>query len=94
MYKKILHAAEKRNDQVMLMRLRSLPNGDLVASDARYHRKKGCIQSYTNERNIKSIASRESMTETAVQKAMKALKDAFYYQIVQNKKVYLLVTRI
>ena len=32
------------------------------------------------------------MTETAVQKAMKALKDAFYYQIVQNKKVYLLVT--
>ena len=72
MYKKILHAAEKRN--------------------ARYHRKKGCIRSYTNERNIKSIARRESMTETAVQKAMKALKDAFYYQIVQNKKVYLLVT--
>ena len=70
MYKKILHAAEKKN--------------------ARYHRKKGCIRSYTNERNIKSIARRESMTETAVQKAMKALKDAFYYQIVQNKKVYLL----
>jgi hypothetical protein len=46
MYTKVLEAAERCKDQEMLARLHGVPNGDLVAVEARYHRTKGCYVKY------------------------------------------------
>ena len=40
MYTEHSEAAEARQDNDMLTRLRGVPNGDLVAVEARYHRQK------------------------------------------------------
>ncbi|WAR13567.1 hypothetical protein MAR_027747 [Mya arenaria] len=45
-YSKVLKAAEIKNDTSLINRLRSVSNGDLVALEARYHRKKGCLTKY------------------------------------------------
>ena len=42
MYTQVLNTAEQLNDGDMLTRLRGVTNGDLVAIEARYHRK-GCV---------------------------------------------------
>jgi hypothetical protein len=51
-YTKILHAANDKNDVAMIRRLNGVPNGDLVAMEARYHRKRNCLSTYINPRNI------------------------------------------
>ena len=55
MYTQVLEAALKRNDTVMLTRLRGVANGDLVAVEARYHRIKNCVPHYISDRNIAAI---------------------------------------
>ena len=54
LYRKIFKAAEVRNDELVLSRLLSC-NEDLVAVEARYHRKKGCLAHYISEKNISSF---------------------------------------
>lgn len=54
-YVKTLEAAEQRCDVQMLIRLRGVANGDLVAIEARYHRKKNCFSSYVNLRNFVAL---------------------------------------
>ncbi len=44
MYTNILEAAEQRSDHEMLTRLHGVPNGDLVAVEARYHRQSVFVQ--------------------------------------------------
>jgi len=46
MYSMVLEAAERRKDTEMLLRLHGVPNGDLVAIEARYHRWKSCYLKY------------------------------------------------
>lgn len=89
-YMKMLEAAEMRDDQQMLARLHSLPNGDLVASDARYHRKKGCFPTYVNQRNISALKS-EDQNDFA-KNLIKYMTDMFYEQIVTEKQVFLIST--
>ena len=43
LYSTLWDAAEKLGDDSVLVRLSAVPNGDLVAAEARYHRKKGCL---------------------------------------------------
>ena len=44
MYTTVMEAAGRRSDTDMLTRLQGVPNGDLVAMEARYHRSKSCYQ--------------------------------------------------
>ncbi len=49
MFTEVKHAVEQCQDEELLTRLNSLPNGDLVAADERYNRgKKLCFTKYTN----------------------------------------------
>ena len=54
LYTKILTAAYERGDTTMITRLHGVVNGDLVAVEARYHRKKNCVSTYINPRNVSS----------------------------------------
>ena len=62
MYTKVLEAAKRRGDQHMLTRLDGVPNGDLVAVGARYHRQKACYAHYIGEQNIISCLNSSSGT--------------------------------
>ena len=89
-YTKILHAANDKNDVAMIRRLNGVPNGDLVAMDARYHRKKNCLSTYINPRNIsaqrKSIQdSTKSKHDIALLKLIEELKPK-----IEMKHVFLL----
>jgi hypothetical protein len=74
----------------MIRRLNGVPNGDLVAMDARYHRKKNCLSTYINPRNIsaqrKSIQdSTKSKHDIALLKLIEELKPK-----IEMKHVFLL----
>jgi len=48
MYETVLEAGKERRDEEMITRLLGVPNADLVACDARYHRKKGYVNPKCN----------------------------------------------
>ena len=52
MYTKMLLAAERRQEQVMLDKVHGVANGDLVAVEARYQRQKGCYTHYISNKHI------------------------------------------
>jgi predicted RNA-binding protein YlxR (DUF448 family) len=63
LYTSLKNAAEKLRDNRVLVRLSGAPNGDLVAVDTRYHRKKGCwLLNYINGTN--SQPSRRVLNNT------------------------------
>ena len=90
MYTKMLAAAEKRDDQVMLNRLRGVPNGDLVAVEARYHRQKNCYTHYISDRhiNVKHQISDERPHKIIIKK----LLSEFHQAILQEKQGPVLLT--
>ena len=53
MFGKMKKAAEERMDQEMLVKLNGVPNGDLVAIEARYH--KNCYSRYINRSSIAAL---------------------------------------
>jgi len=63
-YTRVLNAAIERQDNEIQLRLRGIPNGDLVAVEARYHRKPGCLATYLNARNIGATKTRSTHTTT------------------------------
>lgn len=71
----------------MLVRL-EVPNGDLVAIEVRYHRKKNCYTIYINPRNIGAIQA-QSKTVSNYDKALKILIDEITPDI-NNSQVFLL----
>ena len=83
-YSSVVEAAEKRNDRDMLARMLS-SNGDLVAVEARYHRDKGCLRTYINDRNVKSINS--TPDKSSYVKACKILKYELYHSVAHEKRV-------
>ena len=91
MYTKLLEVAELREDEEMLLRLRGVPHGDLVAIEARYHRKKGCYTRYVSYRNI-SASVNQSKIDNAYLKAIRNLVEEYRPAIIENKEVYLLTT--
>ena len=55
-----MNAAKNQNDIDMIARLNEVPNKDLVAYDARYHRGKCCLSQYLNkipDENIETVLS-------------------------------------
>lgn len=90
MYTKMLLAAEKRRDQVMLNRLHGVANGDLVAVEARYHRQKSCYSHYISE---KHITIRQQLSDDSPYKCIiRKLLNEFQPAILEEKKVFTLKT--
>jgi hypothetical protein len=93
MYMKMMQAAHDRQDHEMLARLCGVTNGDLMAADARYHRRKGCLGFYINPRNIAAAKQEQEHSHVhAHKKAIMYLKEQWYDQIVEEKQVFLLTT--
>ncbi|XP_053373036.1 uncharacterized protein LOC123541526 [Mercenaria mercenaria] len=85
MYSKVLEVAQSKNDQSLLKRLISV-NGDLVAAEARYHRKKGCLVRYlkkTIEKQVGTSTEKENLDTVTLQ-----LIDTLKEDIEQNGKVF------
>ena len=82
---KVFKAAQARRDDAMLVRLGEVPNGDLVATEARYHRSK-CYTSYINPRNIATIQVQSKM-DSQHDKALKIIIDEITPDI-NDKKVF------
>ena len=91
MYTKVLNAAEKRQDKEMMARLHGVANGDLVAIEARYHRKKNCYTHYIDPKQIATQASRTENVSVFNQKVHELIKE-FKPAIIENREVFLLST--
>ena len=87
-YTKVITAAIQRQDNAMIARLNGVPNQNMVAAEARYHRVKGCIRSYTNPRNIKSASTRKSDPDSAYTQVAQMLLNEVTDEIMTNKRVY------
>ena len=90
-YDRILETAEIRNDINMITRLRGVVNRDLVAVEARYHRKKNCVSSYINTRNIAAKQKSSTNIDIIHDRAIVKLIDEFRPKIECNE-VFLLST--
>jgi hypothetical protein len=93
MYNRILKAAEQYQDHAMLARLYGVPNGDLVAYDARYHRTKNCLSKYLQGQISTITYQIPDNDETDKFKiACRKLVSEFQHRILQEKEVFLLTT--
>ncbi len=82
------HGTEQRQDQELLTRFNSLPNGDLVAAEARYHRgKKLCFPKYTHF-TIQNQSADKNTFKVALNQIIVEYNDS----IINEKEVYLLTT--
>jgi len=87
-YSKVLEAAVIKDDTELLDRLRSVPNGDLVALEARYHRKKGCLTKYYVS-NFNTKQTNDPIPEKFIYRsAAVQLKAEYEEPIMTQKKVY------
>ena len=75
----------------MLTRLNSAPNQDLVAAEARYHRKKNCLATYLNTASI-AAAQNQTPTESPHIDAIEKLIEEFKPSIEKDNCVILLST--
>lgn len=91
MYTKVLYAAEQRNDNVMLARLHGVPNGDLVAVEARYHRKKNCYSHYIDTKSTFTQTSTMGNVGIFTQQLHELINE-FKPAIIENRQVFLLNT--
>jgi hypothetical protein len=89
-FTKMVKAAEIRKDSNMLTRLQGVPNRDLVAVEARYHRKKACYVKYT--RNIPQPSATQNNESDSYQLALMKLIEEYKPAIVEERRVFLLST--
>lgn len=82
LYIKLLHRSAAVDDHALHSRLLSC-KGDLVAVEARYHRKKGCLANYLSDRHTKLATKSESVLEVLC----KELKVELYTLVEVNKHV-------
>ena len=85
-YKSILDAAKQKQDIEMINRLQGVPNGDLVAAEARYHRKKGCVPKYTDHRKIAGTVKQTQLRDSYLA-AGHHLKDELYTSLISDRQV-------
>ena len=86
MFSKLYESARERQDHEMIARLQSVPDGDLVGVQARYHRKSNC---YTKYLYSKSGSSGENVDHTPL---VKCLIAEYKEQIIDNSEVFLFQT--
>lgn len=73
---KLLKVSKQRNDNELHTRILGC-NGNLVAVEARYHRKKGCLASYLSDQHKSAVNTpRKSKFEDAVKLLKSEIKDA------------------
>ena len=84
----VLKIAQERNDTEVVLRMRSIPNGDLTSVQARYHRKKGCLASYLRlgKRRIQTEMPSKTSCFTLTT-AIASLKDEYKQQIIDERKI-------
>ncbi|XP_060579919.1 uncharacterized protein LOC132736737 [Ruditapes philippinarum] len=86
-YTKVLKEAEAIGDSVLIKRLTSVPNGDLVALEARYHRKKGCLTKFYGNKTNKTV-NEETPDKFKYMAAALKLKEEFEYSLMTQMKVH------
>ena len=91
LYTRVLEAAEKRNDTEMKTRLCGVPNRDLVACEARYHRKKNCLAHYIDPVRIARMTT-PSKDQSLHKKTLEQVISEFSEPIVKEKQVFPLET--
>lgn len=81
LYSKLLKVSAEKGDQILHSRLLS-SNGDLVAVEARYHRKKHCLATYLlyDDTNVQS--------ESELDMICKSLKSEITDEVENRKRVY------
>ena len=84
MYQQVLHAAEHKEDDTMLLRLRGIPHGDLVATEARYHRGRQCVLNYTRTASLNTTPTQQSPHK----KILKKLISEIDHDIGVDQKVF------
>jgi len=89
MYTMVLDAAERRRDTEMLTRLHGVPNGDLVAVKARYHRSKNCYLKYIKLQKL-DVNQPEGSENQAVKVTVGKLISEFHSPIIDDNQVFLL----
>ena len=90
MYTMVLRAAEQRKDTEMLTRLHGVPNGDLVAIEARYHRLKSCYLKYIKVQKLDVKQPEDS--KHAVKVAVGKLISELQTPIIDGNQVFLLTS--
>lgn len=90
MYTRVLAAAKARQDDNMLARLAGVPNGDLVAVEARYHRSRSCYINYVGKRVITATQKRQQ--DEAYSSSVKTLIGEFSSPILEHNQVFFLST--
>jgi hypothetical protein len=96
-YQKVLDVAIAINDVAIIDRLTSVPNGDLAAIEARYHRQKGCLTKYYAQNTYAFAACTQNKNNSNDQtisysKIAMKVKHEFQNLIMVDKKVYNLST--
>ena len=93
MYSMVLEAgaAERRKDTEMLTRLHGVPNGDLVAIEARYHRSKSCYLKYIKLQKL-DVKQPEGSEKQAVKVTVGKLISEFQTPIIDDNQVCLLTS--
>ena len=91
MYTRVMETAEQKEDHQMMARFCGVANGDLVAVEARYHRKKGCFSHYIKDKHV-AAQQKEIDRTNANKKAIFELIEEYRPPIVQEKQVFPLTT--
>ena len=87
MYTTVLRIARQCDDQEMVTRLTGIPNGDLVAVEARYHRKKACYLKY--KKKLCALPSTDISSDNAklICETVTKLMSEYYSQIIDDKQL-------
>ena len=86
LYTCILEAAKQKQDKEIITRLQGVPNGDLVAVEARYHRTKNCIPKYTDLRRVAVTVKQAKLSDSYLAAAY-LLKNEFQNSLINEKQV-------
>lgn len=90
-YARVLEAAKIKQDDDMLTRLQGVPNGDLVAVEARYHRQKSCYIKYVSPQNV-SLKQKRNQQFTAHNTAVRKLISELIPPVLEHNQVFFLST--
>lgn len=91
MYTRVLQAAKAKQDDDMITRLQGVPNGDLVAIEARYHRQKSCYINYVSGRSITASKNRKQQF-AAHSTSVRRLISEFTSPIIEHRQIFFLST--
>lgn len=89
-YNSVCEAARLRRDVQITTRLLGIGHSDLVAVEARYHRKKGCLATYINPNSIAAIKRQQDGCESLYNNAICTLIEEYKSLIIEQRQVFLL----